>query len=154
MDGPQSIPRRTAERVLTRAAELDREREIAADDGGYTTAQLRDAAREVGLDQAHLDRAAAELLEEQERRAGQILIGYGGATGIIAAVAAGGLIASGQPHLAAPFLLLDLVLLVRVVGRLDAGFHARALPLRAFAESDAGRSPGERLPDPARTDGR
>ena len=123
MQKPASVPRPLAEQVLRRAVlmdEAEREALEAERQGdGFTLSQLRSAAAETGVDPGYVGRAAAALLLQRTERSQVAVLGYGVVTGVAAAVAAAGLLASGHPLLAAAFIVLDLILVATVLFGLD-----------------------------------
>ena len=135
MSDRTSMSRDLAEEVLKRAAALE-QAEAAARDEGYSAKEIRVAAAEVGLQPHILSQAAEELLRQKAGRSQRLMLAYAGGTGLVAAIAAGGLAASGQLFLAVPFVAIDLLLAVRVVGIMQANARAQELPLRALADAE------------------
>ena len=135
-----SMSRDLAEEVLKRAAALE-QAEAAAREEGYTAKEIRVAAAEVGLQPHVLSQAAEELLHQKAGRSQRLVLAYAGGTGVLAAIAAGGLAASGQLFLAVPFVVIDLLLAVRVVGIMQANARAEELPLRALADAALPQAP-------------
>lgn len=149
MERSSSVPRPLAEQLLRRAVRMEEAERAEAEREeleGYTLRQLREAASESGVDPRYVSDAASALLREKADRSRVAIFGYAVGTGVAAAIAAAGLLASGRAGLAVLFIILDLLLVATVLLGLDDHLRRGMRYLqRLLDDSPAGGEP-PRLP--------